>query len=271
MIRKLWQILVVERRLPGVVSTRLVKLKKCCSKVVLGIDNRLYRVRYAFGIPVPPPPLLHLVVSGTNVKGFLNGGRQGVADIAHVLKRNHAELNDCRNVLDFGCGCGRVIRWMKQTGSQLHGTDYNEELISWCKKNIKFASFGVNRLKPPLPYQDDQFDLIYSYSVFTHLSEELQFAWLDELNRILKPGGYLFVTVHGERFVDRLPEDERARLQNGQTVVLQEGASGRNHCAAFHTEDYIRRNWCRGFTILDFEAERGIACGKQDACLLQKQ
>jgi hypothetical protein len=54
MVRKLWQILVVEQRLPGVVSSRLVRLQKGYSKVVLTIYNGFYRARHAFGIPVPP-------------------------------------------------------------------------------------------------------------------------------------------------------------------------------------------------------------------------
>lgn len=40
---------------------------------------------------------------------------------------------------------------------------------------------------PPLPYRDDQFDIIYCISVFTHFDEEMQDLWLHELTRVLNP------------------------------------------------------------------------------------
>src|ERR1043165_8053538 len=49
----------------------------------------------------------------------------------------------------------------------------------------------------PLPYKDQMFDLIYSLSVFTHLSENHASQWLSEMNRVLKPGGILIITIHG--------------------------------------------------------------------------
>jgi hypothetical protein len=39
-------------------------------------------------------------------------------------------------------------------------------LVRWCRRNLPFADFGINHLDPPLPYEEEQFDLIYALSGF---------------------------------------------------------------------------------------------------------
>jgi ubiquinone/menaquinone biosynthesis C-methylase UbiE len=65
----------------------------------------------------------------------------------------------------------------------------------------RFAQFEVNGLAPPLAYEANHFDFIYALSVFTHLPESLQTAWMSELARVLKPGGYLLMTTHRECYL----------------------------------------------------------------------
>ena len=66
------------------------------------------------------------------------------------------------SMLDFGCGCGRMIRhWHDLPRRRLHGCDYNPLLVAWCSEHLPFAEFRGNALEPPLPYEDDQFDLVY--------------------------------------------------------------------------------------------------------------
>lgn len=75
--------------------------------------------------------------------------------------------------------------------------------------DITFSSFQVNPILGKLDFEDEKFDFIYALSVFTPLKEPQQFFWMNELLRVIKPGGYLFITVHGERFYlpRLLPED----------------------------------------------------------------
>ena len=156
-------------------------------------------------------------------------------------------------MLDFGCGCGRVMRhWRDLRGPALHGTDYNPYLVEWCRAHLSFASFGVNALEPPLAYRDAEFDLVYAYSVFTHLPAAMQLPWMDELVRVTRVGGHVFLTLHGESRVVGLGPDERDRFASGELVVVaaDERDWGTNACNAYHPPGWVRDTLAAGLDLV---------------------
>lgn len=220
---------------------------------------------------VPPAKLIYLVAGHTSANLFLAGGRSARDAISATLAKNGLRMEQFDNVLDFGCGVGRIIRHfdLNQT-TTLHGTDYNPDLIWWCQNNLSACEFRVNTLSGSLPYDSETFDFIYSFSVFTHLKEPLQFHWIDELTRVLKPGGYIYLTTHGEYFLSILNAAEREQFVKGQLVVREQEQSGSNVCAVFHPPSYVRDVLARNLAVVDF-----IECGAQgdsmhDAHLLRK-
>jgi SAM-dependent methyltransferase len=158
--------------------------------------------------------------------------------------------------------------WNSLQGPVLHGTDYNPRLVQWCKENLKFAEFQVNTLSRRLSYEPETFDFIYAFSVFTHLSEPLQFHWIDELWRMLKPGGHLYFTTHGDYLLPQLTVDEKEKFLNGQFVVREADQSGSNTCATFHPVSYVREKMARNFVVVDFIP--GAPKGEQDIYLFKK-
>jgi SAM-dependent methyltransferase len=132
---------------------------------------------------------------------FLRIGEGSARLIEQHLGLMGVNLAQARRVLDFGCGCGRALRWFLRDypDPEFHGVDVDEEAVEWCRQHLKAAQFFANNPEPPLPYPDRHFDIIYCLSVFTHLDELMQDAWLAELARLLAPGGVLLLTVHGER------------------------------------------------------------------------
>jgi SAM-dependent methyltransferase len=206
---------------------------------------------------VPPSQLIYLVAGHRSASAFLAGGLSASEAIRAALARNGLRIDQFDNVLDFGCGVGRIIRqWNGSQRPLLHGADYNSELIAWCRQNLKAFEFRVNTLSGELPYDSETFDFIYSFSVFTHLREPLQFHWIEELSRVLKPGGYIYLTTHGEYYLSGLNAGEQEQFHRGELVVREEEESGSNRCAVFHPPSYVRAKLARDLVVADF-----IACG----------
>jgi ubiquinone/menaquinone biosynthesis C-methylase UbiE len=108
-------------------------------------------------------------------------------------------------VLDFGCGWGRIIRFFLKDiePGNLFGIDCDSDALELCRRTNRWSSFIVVDALPPAPLPDAHFDLIYAYSVFSHLSEESHDRWLDEFRRILKPGGLLMVSTRPRSFIEK--------------------------------------------------------------------
>jgi predicted SAM-dependent methyltransferase len=79
------------------------------------------------------------------------------------------------------------------------------------------------------------FDFIYAISVFTHLGEQLGLSWIQELKRILKPGGHLYMKVHGITRLHYLRMDQILRFESGEFITVNMGAEGTNSFGAFHS------------------------------------
>lgn len=79
------------------------------------------------GLPIPSERMIALIISKPYIRIYLDDGKSTARLIRNLLKNN--DLKPERFVtLDFGCGCGRVIRHLTEFGG-LYGTDYNQELI----------------------------------------------------------------------------------------------------------------------------------------------
>jgi SAM-dependent methyltransferase len=212
-------------------------------------------------------------VAGTDdVDWFVKSGKLGAQAITEILTKHEIGLDHLESVLDFGCGCGRVIRHLCPYESiKLYGTDYNKPAIAWCDENLNFAVFSTNPLEPPTRYRDHSFDLIYAFSVFTHLTEQLQGTWMQELHRILKPGGYLIISVHGDDLIPHLSKSQLARYQQGEIVVLGAENVGQNDCVVLHPESYVRNVLAKDFDVLEFVPEGAAGNPPQGAYLLRSR
>jgi SAM-dependent methyltransferase len=226
----------------------------------------------ADGLPLPPASLRTMVAGTPGVTWFVESGRQQAAIIREAFERHGRPVGEAERMLDFGCGCGRVIRhWSDLSGPEIHGSDYNRRLIRWCEPNLPFAEFSVNELHTPLEYASGFFDLVYGISVLTHLPESLERAWINELGRILEPGGLLLLTTHGEGYVDRLNAQERERYLAGEAVVRWASVAGTNLCTTFHPETYVRDRLAPQLDLLEFKSEGGsVGSRSQDLAVFRK-
>lgn len=168
------------------------------------------------GLPFPPALLRYRVSESLSKDLFLRIGEGSAIHIENQSRILARDLASTHRILDFGCGCGRTLRWLidKYPDAEFHGADVDSEAIHWCTYHMARGRFAWTRPEPPLPYPAEYFDVVYCFSVFTHLDERMQNLWLLDLRRILKPGGILILTVHGERAARAyLGEDELEDLR----------------------------------------------------------
>jgi SAM-dependent methyltransferase len=250
---------------------------------------RRYRRRTGHADPIPPVAL-RARVGSPGIEAFIRNGSVYEELLPETLRDAGHPLPGFKSVLDFGAGCGRVLvpLW-RRFGAEtaFHGCDIDAGAIAWLREHHPALPVEVNDFHPPLPYADDSFDLVYSVSVFSHLDEPGQFAWLAELGRVLRPGGLCLLTVHGESAYRRFASGEAvgairsAADRIGAESLAERGFvyeeaewsrwnalrfidDGGGWGLAFHSDEYLRRHWGERFPSL--EIVRGRAA--QDMVLL---
>jgi len=225
-------------------------------------------------------------VAGTDDPDWYDlSGRRHLALFEGALSRIGKQLSDFESILDFGCGPGRILRHLAVAAPQarLHGTDIEAPAIEWLAAQLPDADVRVNAGEPPLPFAADSFDLVVSWSVFSHLEQGYENAWLSQLSRVTRPGGTLLLTVHGdahwrwhaERSVMKdTPELQRLdaeRLEHGFTEWEGGVALGFPdfYRTTFHRPEYVRREWSRWFRVLDVVEAADDPDPDQDVVVLQ--
>ena len=257
------------------------------------IPGGLIEIRAVFGSrPSAPPvtyyfqPEAHVLpdssrrvrVHGTEEESSFNLIGCTIAHNIRALAEqyNDKPLSSIGRVLDWGCGCGRVARFLFPELQEPVGVDIDVNNIQWCRESLP-GSFLATSLDPPLPFPENTFDLIFGISVMTHLGESDQEAWLRELLRISRSGGLILLSVHGYRsaFLNGAPPelydtlDRNGFLDAGRDGALDGHTSdpGR-YRGIYQTPDYIRNRWAKYFLVLDVLP--GFLASNQDLVVLRK-
>ena len=210
-----WATNAVVRRMSGVDMQRSGRLQEHLRFMleVLGerletVDARLLRIEEKLATAPPfedelPPTALMDLVGGA--ASFHLAGQTMFKNLVEL-----AGLSKDEAVLDVGCGCGRtarhLVRYLSPQGRYC-GFDIVAESVRWCRTYLSRLHQGFsfehadiyNGLYNPagteasssfdFPYEDGSFDLAFLDSVFTHMFPADVARYLDELGRVLKPGG----------------------------------------------------------------------------------
>jgi SAM-dependent methyltransferase len=232
---------------------------------------------------IPPPEMLTRVIGPTPrpYGSFIVGGSTAVMQIEYLLEKySKRSATSFRSVLDWGCGCGRTTWALSEMLPDVNvmGIDIDGPNLNFARSIVPRASFQLSGLYPPLRLENGAVDLIFSQSVFTHLSETAQDLWLAELDRILAPDGVAIISLQLEvtslaRFFD-LDAIQTYFIYGIEDYVRDPALDGviadkDYYRTTFHTTEYIKERWGKVFDIVGIEP--GFIGGHQDAVICVKK
>ncbi len=214
-------------------------------------DNRKF-VNANPDLRLPPPGLVYDACGHTNWRIYYQIGREHAEYISTLIKENIDKQSIC--IGEWGCGPARLLRHMPDFFSDrsvvLYGFDYNPQTIEWCNNNIFTINFLRNSIVPPLPCESNSFDCIYCLSVFTHLSGDMHFQWIDELSRVVKPNGLVILTTHGDSSRANLLSNEIQLYDRGKLVVRNKVREGKRLFVAYHPPSFVRNKLLRKLEVV---------------------
>jgi len=202
-------------------------------------------------------------------------GLKDYLSIKRALEGQNVRLEGPFSVFDFGCASGRVLRHFlcHEQGLELWGSDINLRHVEWIRRFLA-PSIRVfhNTALPFLPLEDNSLQLVYAFSVFTHI-DSLELAWLAELRRVLKCGGLAYLTIHSEHTWEnmdpqgavcqtlmavreyireyRVSTELFERPMPAERAAFSWQIASVNNAIVFHSLDYIRNAWGRFFDVVD--------------------
>lgn len=219
--------------------------------------------RWTNVLPIPPESLV-LSTGSTSLEAWYVVAEAWAHNILHYLPSGGS-------VLDIGCGCGKIARFLLQSSKvkSYVGFDVIAECINWCNKYIRPVSadtfefvradvyaYGYNDASSQqakdyvFPASTGSIDVAFGASLFTHLSGPEIERYLSESNRVLKSGGYLLASIHTDTGPD-------SRLRLG-------GNTGSEHRTDINPEYFLSLARQAGFSEWD---DLGLLCGQRTFAL----
>lgn len=165
--------------------------------VYFSAKTGLLRAFQVIDFPVPPNHNLR-TTSSTTIRHYYESGLTTLMPIVTSALTFGARLDEPINVLDFGCGVARQLLHLTRLYPNVHayGCDVNDDAIAFMQRAYPGVQTYSNSFDPPLSYDNGTFDLVYSVSIFSHLSEKDAQLWLAELRRVAKPDAILCLTFN---------------------------------------------------------------------------
>ncbi|TAL00900.1 MAG: glycosyltransferase [Rhodospirillaceae bacterium] len=218
--------------------------------------------------PFPPRELMQNVSGLVDPRDFAKHG----CDILRALhEASPTALSEYTDILDFGVGVGRLARMFKGTRGRYTGVDVDQRHIAWVSSALDYVSGVATVPHQPLPFADKRFDCVIAISVFTHMNEQDQFLYLAEIARVARPGAMVFLTVHGERALQRaetetsilkmlsVPRNTIERTRHlfatpGFNFIQQKSgpvtSEAYEYGITFTGKDYVAREWSKYFDVV---------------------
>ena len=149
-----------------------------------------------------------------------------IADIARECPNHARSLDASVKILDFGAGIGNSVPYVRKhfASAQLTCLDLSKRSLEVAQKRFANQANYVSFDGASIPFPENHFDIAYAMCVFHHIPHVDHVKLLQELHRVIKPGGSLFVFEHNPynpltvRVVNTCSFDENAHLIRGKVL-----------------------------------------------------
>jgi ubiquinone/menaquinone biosynthesis C-methylase UbiE len=180
-------------------------------------------------------------------KIFLKEGKVFVKpqeDIARLAKKWKKE--GIKKILDLGCGSGRHVVYFAKHGIKI--------AKKWLKEEGLNAKLKIGDIYKKLPYENNFFDAIICIRTLNHGKIEWIRKAIKEMYRVLKPNGYVFVTVHKHVGKKHIPKDKLYGIKwiAPRTYIILGGPEKGIPHYRFNKKILISEFRKVGFKVLDF-------------------
>jgi SAM-dependent methyltransferase len=155
--------------------------------------------------------------------------------------------------MDFGCGAGRTLKHFLPDAehAEFWGVDVDQTSIDLLRDTVSPPLHVLQSgYMPPLELESASFDLIWSISVFTHLTDN-SLPWLLELHRLLKPGGLLLATYMGRWTSELLAGEPWDEDRVGMNVLRHNHPASDGAPLTLISDWWLREHWGRAFDVLE--------------------
>ena len=203
-----------------------------------------------------------------NDEVYLAVGRSALTAIQ--LAQRLAAAPDFTSILDMPCGHGRVARWLRAAypEARLTVSDILRDGVDFCARTFN-ARPVYSSAHPEVSLFEDRFDLIFVGSLLTHVDADRWDWFIDAWWTLLRPGGLLVVTTHGDLVAERMragdlygyPQDGVRRAlrtyEHARFAFLEESPTSVDYGITLAKPDWTLRRLQRddGASIVLYSAE----------------
>ncbi|MEJ2250943.1 MAG: class I SAM-dependent methyltransferase [Candidatus Lokiarchaeota archaeon] len=152
----------------------------------------------------------------------------------------------------LGCGTGRHLVFLAQNGFEVYGFDSSPNALKlsnkWLNNLNLIAETSLQKMEEDFPFENNFFDAVISIQVIHHNKAELVKKTVKEIERVMKKGGILFITIPDFHNYSRKHKWKLKEIENRTYIPLDGPEKGLIH--HFFTKEEIHETFCN-FKILE--------------------
>lgn len=173
------------------------------SRIVLNVPENYPNARAA--LPRMPPAEVQISYTGNHGETLLAQSSAFMRSLQRGYETHTGQSLIGKNILDYGCGWGRLIRlaYAFTTPDKLFACDPIQESLDICREHNVQATFALcDAIPQRIPFAGVKMDLIFAFSVFTHLSERTAKAVMAACREAIADNGLMVITIRPPTYWD---------------------------------------------------------------------